>query len=69
MLATRLRNLQHLRPTLQSVFAVCPAAIYPEPMCSFTCEAAEVCVEAEFLAFDQGTLTLEEKVTRYFEQW
>jgi len=31
--------------------------------------AAEVCVEAEFLAFDQGTLTLEEKVTRYFEQW
>ncbi len=69
MLATRLRNLQHLRPTLQSVFGVCPAAIYPEPMCSFTCEAAEVCVEAEFLAFDQGTLTLEEKVTRYFEQW
>jgi len=31
--------------------------------------AAEVCVEAEFLAFDQDTLTLEEKVTRYFEQW
>lgn len=31
--------------------------------------AAEVCVEAEFLAFDQDTLTLEEKVTSYFEQW
>ncbi len=31
--------------------------------------AAEVCVEAEFLAFDQDTLTLEEKVARYFEQW
>lgn len=30
---------------------------------------AEVCVEAEFLAFDQDTLTLEEKVTRYFELW
>ena len=34
-----------------------------------SCVAAEVCVEAEFLAFDQDTLTLEEKVTRYFEQW
>jgi RNA polymerase sigma-70 factor (ECF subfamily) len=31
--------------------------------------AAEVCIEAEFLAFDHDTLTLEEKVTRYFEQW
>jgi RNA polymerase sigma-70 factor (ECF subfamily) len=31
--------------------------------------AAELCVEAESLAFDQGTLTLEEKVTRCFEQW
>ena len=31
--------------------------------------AAEVCVEADFLAVDQDTLTLEEKVTRYFEQW
>src|SRR5713226_8539851 len=31
--------------------------------------AAEVCVEADFLAVDQDTLTLEEKVTLYFEQW
>jgi len=31
--------------------------------------AVEVCAEAEFLHFQQDALTLEEKVTRYFEQW
>lgn len=31
--------------------------------------AAEACVEAELLRLKQDTLTLEEKVTRYFEQW
>ena len=31
--------------------------------------AAEACLEAELLEFKLDTLTLEEKVTRYFEQW
>jgi RNA polymerase sigma-70 factor (ECF subfamily) len=31
--------------------------------------AGEVCAEDEFLHLKQETLTLEEKVTRYFEQW
>lgn len=31
--------------------------------------AAEACVEDEFLYLKLDTLTLEEKVTRYFEQW
>jgi RNA polymerase sigma-70 factor (ECF subfamily) len=31
--------------------------------------AAEVCSEDEFLYLKLDTLTLEEKVTRYFEQW
>ena|GEM_PF-411481 len=31
--------------------------------------AAEVCVEADLIAFKQDTLTLEDKVTGYFEQW
>ncbi len=34
-----------------------------------TAAAAEVCLEAEIPEFEQDTLTLEEKVTRYFEQW
>jgi len=34
-----------------------------------TATAAEVCLEAELLEFKPDTLTLEEKVTRYFEQW
>ena len=31
--------------------------------------AAEVCVEPEFVILKHDTVTLEEKVTRYFEQW
>jgi RNA polymerase sigma-70 factor (ECF subfamily) len=31
--------------------------------------AAEACVETDLIAFRQETLTLEDKVTRYFEQW
>jgi len=31
--------------------------------------AVEICAEAEFLRLKQETLTLEQKVTRYFEQW
>ena len=31
--------------------------------------AAEVCLEAELIEFKPDALTLEEKVTRYFEQW
>jgi len=31
--------------------------------------AAEACLEAELLEFKLDTLTLKEKVTRYFEQW
>ena len=34
-----------------------------------TAAAAEACLEAELLDFKLDTLTLEEKVTRYFEQW
>ena len=34
-----------------------------------TTSAAEVCLEAELLEFKLETLTLEEKVTRYFDQW
>ncbi|HKZ77005.1 MAG TPA: sigma-70 family RNA polymerase sigma factor [Pyrinomonadaceae bacterium] len=34
-----------------------------------TAAAAELCVEAELLEFKTDTLTLEEKVTIYFEQW
>ncbi len=31
--------------------------------------SADVCLDSEFVALKQDTLTLEEKVTRYFEQW
>jgi len=31
--------------------------------------AAEVCLEPEFVILKHDTVTLEEKVTRYFEQW
>jgi|ERR1041384_2066525 RNA polymerase sigma-70 factor (ECF subfamily) len=31
--------------------------------------AAELCVEAEALEFKLNTLTLEDKITRYFQQW
>jgi RNA polymerase sigma-70 factor (ECF subfamily) len=34
-----------------------------------TAAVSEVCLEAELLEFKHDTLTLEEKVTRYFEQW
>ena len=34
-----------------------------------TAAAAEACLEADLLDFKQDTLTLEEKVARYFEQW
>jgi RNA polymerase sigma-70 factor (ECF subfamily) len=34
-----------------------------------TAAGAELCVEAELLKFKNDTLTLEQKVTRYFEQW
>jgi RNA polymerase sigma-70 factor (ECF subfamily) len=34
-----------------------------------TAATAEVCLEAELLELKHDTLTLEEKVTRYFEQW
>ncbi len=34
-----------------------------------TAAGAELCVEAELLEFKNDTLTLEEKVTLYFEQW
>ena len=34
-----------------------------------TAAAAEACLEAELVEFKLDTLTLEEKVTRYFEQW
>jgi RNA polymerase sigma-70 factor, ECF subfamily len=31
--------------------------------------AAEACLESDLITFKSETLTLEEKVTRYFEQW
>jgi hypothetical protein len=31
--------------------------------------AAESCLETELIEFKPDALTLEEKVTRYFEQW